>query len=263
MAVASWRAGPENAVPSLPGSNSWLSKKKQKKLRSLFLRSNIARLGRVKLQFRCCRYSLDRDRQQTMHNAKRRSRITVCWACCAPLLDGVTCAVCDLLTITAPDMPAARLVTMMLWKSHRGAGGGGGGRRSTACWCFLRKLVFVRLRLLPYSWEQRFLDQFTYFFVLFLWKLSRKPLHRFFCSFPTISGDETNSAYFVKRLFLYVSKYFGRLTFELWISVVRVCRYTQNQAVETKKPDIFDTVIELDTTGKWVFGSDLWPFRVC
>ena len=32
--------------------------------------------------------------------------------------------------------------------------------------------------------------------------------------------------------------------------------------VETKKPDIFDTVIELDITGKWVFWRGLWPFRV-
>ena len=31
MALASRLAGPDNAVPSLPGSDSWLSKKKQKK----------------------------------------------------------------------------------------------------------------------------------------------------------------------------------------------------------------------------------------
>ena len=37
----------------------------------------------------------------------------------------------------------------------------------------------------------------------------------FFYSFPTISGDETKSGYVEKHLFLYVSKYFGRLTFEL------------------------------------------------
>ena len=38
MALASRLAGPDNAVPSLPGSDSWLSKKKQqKKIRSLFL----------------------------------------------------------------------------------------------------------------------------------------------------------------------------------------------------------------------------------
>ena len=39
MALASRlaQAGPDNAVPSLPGSDSWLSKKKQKKIRSLFL----------------------------------------------------------------------------------------------------------------------------------------------------------------------------------------------------------------------------------
>ena len=37
MALARRLAGPDNAVPSLPGSDSWLSKKKQKKIRSLFL----------------------------------------------------------------------------------------------------------------------------------------------------------------------------------------------------------------------------------
>ena len=38
MALASRLAGPDNAVPSLPGSDSWLSKKKPKKnIRSLFL----------------------------------------------------------------------------------------------------------------------------------------------------------------------------------------------------------------------------------
>ena len=39
MAPASRLAGPDNAVPSLPGSDSWLSEKKQqqKKIRSLFL----------------------------------------------------------------------------------------------------------------------------------------------------------------------------------------------------------------------------------
>ena len=51
MALASRLAGPDNAVPSLPDSDSWLSKKKQKKIRSVFLH--------VKLHFRCCRNILD------------------------------------------------------------------------------------------------------------------------------------------------------------------------------------------------------------
>ena len=38
----------------------------------------------------------------------------------------------------------------------------------------------------------------------------------FFYSFATISGDETKSGYVEKHLFLYVSKYFGRLTFGLY-----------------------------------------------
>ena len=48
--------GLDNAVPSLPGSDSWLSKKKQKKNPELV----PARLGAVKLHFRCCRNILDR-----------------------------------------------------------------------------------------------------------------------------------------------------------------------------------------------------------
>ena len=37
MALARRLAGPDNAVPSLPGSESWLSKKETEKIRSLFL----------------------------------------------------------------------------------------------------------------------------------------------------------------------------------------------------------------------------------
>ena len=50
MALASRLAGPDNAVPSLPGSDSWLSKKKQKKKKPELV---PARLGAVKLHFRC------------------------------------------------------------------------------------------------------------------------------------------------------------------------------------------------------------------
>ena len=54
MALARRLAGPDNAVPSLPGSDSWLSKKKQK-IRSLFLHV----FGAVKLHFSCCQNILD------------------------------------------------------------------------------------------------------------------------------------------------------------------------------------------------------------
>ena len=54
MALASRRAGPDYAVSSLPGSDSWLSKKKQKNPELV-----PARLGAVKLHFRCCRNILD------------------------------------------------------------------------------------------------------------------------------------------------------------------------------------------------------------
>ena len=49
MALASRLAGPDNAVPSLPGSDSWLSKKKHKKNPKLV----PARLGAVKPRFGC------------------------------------------------------------------------------------------------------------------------------------------------------------------------------------------------------------------
>ena len=55
MALACRPAGPDNAAPSLPGSDSWLSEKKQKKNPKLV----PARLGAVKLHFRCCRNILD------------------------------------------------------------------------------------------------------------------------------------------------------------------------------------------------------------
>ena len=47
MALASRLAGPDNARPSLPGSDSWLSKKKQKNPKLV-----PARLGAVKQHFR-------------------------------------------------------------------------------------------------------------------------------------------------------------------------------------------------------------------
>ena len=57
MTLARPLAGPDNTVPSLPGSDSWLSEKKQKKNPKLV----PARLGAVKLciHFRCCRNILD------------------------------------------------------------------------------------------------------------------------------------------------------------------------------------------------------------
>ena len=56
MALTSRLAGPDNAVPSHPGSDSWLSKKKQKKIQSLFLHVLV---HAVKQHFRCCRNILD------------------------------------------------------------------------------------------------------------------------------------------------------------------------------------------------------------
>ena len=49
MALARRPAGPDNAVPSFPGSDSWLSEKKQKKKKNPKLVP--ARLGAFKLHF--------------------------------------------------------------------------------------------------------------------------------------------------------------------------------------------------------------------
>ena len=54
MALASRLAGPDNVLPSLPGSDSWLSKRNKKNPEFV-----PARLGAVKLHFRCCRNILD------------------------------------------------------------------------------------------------------------------------------------------------------------------------------------------------------------
>ena len=53
----------------------WVRRNKTKKFRSLFLRSSIARLGGVKLHFRCCRYILDLNRQQTMLHVRLVARL--------------------------------------------------------------------------------------------------------------------------------------------------------------------------------------------
>ena len=54
MALASRLAGRDNAVPSLPGSDSWLSKKKQKKKSGACSCTSWCRL-----HFRCYQNSLD------------------------------------------------------------------------------------------------------------------------------------------------------------------------------------------------------------
>ena len=77
MAPARRPAGPDNAVPSLPGSDGWLSEKKQtKKINPKLV---PARLGAVKLQ----------------KKKKTLSEHFGCWARHAPLtlFDRVTCAV--------------------------------------------------------------------------------------------------------------------------------------------------------------------------
>ena len=58
MAPAGRLAGPDNAVPSLPGSDSWLRKKRNKK-KSPELFQVLHVLVEVKLHFRCCQNILD------------------------------------------------------------------------------------------------------------------------------------------------------------------------------------------------------------
>ena len=79
MALASRLALPDNAVPSLPGSDSWLSKKKQKKTNPELV---PARLGAVKLHFRCCRNILDLvvNKHASITVAVLRSSRVWCWS---------------------------------------------------------------------------------------------------------------------------------------------------------------------------------------
>ena len=84
MAQASRLAGPDNAVPSLQGSDSWLSKKKQQKSGS----GACSCTSWCRLHFRCCRNTLD-----LVVNLK--TCLDHCWARHAPLtlFDCVTCAI--------------------------------------------------------------------------------------------------------------------------------------------------------------------------
>ena len=123
MALARRPAGPDNAAPSLPGSDSWLSEKKQTK-KKINPKLVPARLGAVKLRF-------------TEHFG--------CWARHAPLtlFDCVTCAIYSRSVYATSQRHD-------LWQWCNGkAIEALAGRRPTARWCCLRKLVFVRLPLLP------------------------------------------------------------------------------------------------------------------
>ena len=139
-----------------------------------------------------------------------------CWARHGPLtlFDCVTCAIYSRSVYVTSQRHD-------LWQwCNRKAIEALAGRRPTARWCCLRKLVSCDYPCSRNRESNFFLtDLLTFFFVLFVWKLSKKGCHRFFYSSPANSGDETKSRYVVKHLFLYVSKYFGRLTFELWNSV--------------------------------------------
>ena len=118
MALASRLACPENAAPSPPppppppelSPGSWLSK--TKKIPQPVLSSNIERLGGVKLHFRCCRYTL-----WTWIVSKQ---------CLDQVLGSLSafswlCHLCDLLTITVRNKPAAYIcdndVLFFLFKS--------------------------------------------------------------------------------------------------------------------------------------------------
>ena len=95
MALAGRLAGPDNAVPSLPDSDSWPSEKKQKNpgARSCVPTLHVLVESSYILDVvASCRNILDLDRQQTClgdhcvhHGACRALR--------APLFDCVTCAI--------------------------------------------------------------------------------------------------------------------------------------------------------------------------
>ena len=125
MAVASRLAGPDNAVPSLPGSDSWLSKKKQKKIWSLFLHVLV-------------QSSYILDVVGTFWMLGSSHAFDFVWLC----------HLCDPLTITVRDMSTSQRHDLWQWCIGK-AIEALAGRHPTARWLYLRKLVFVRLPLLP------------------------------------------------------------------------------------------------------------------
>ena len=194
MALASRLAGPDNAVPSLPGSDSWLSKKKQKKNRSLFLHVLVQ-----------SSYILD---------VVGTSDLPL------TLFDCVTCAIYSRVPCTRQD--SGMICDSDVIESHRGAGGAPYNSSLT----LFEKVSFRATTPAPVIVRATF--SWPIYLLFFLFSSSGNCLKNFatdfFYSFPTISGDETKSWYLEKHLFLYVSKYFGRLTFELWNSVATFCR---------------------------------------
>ena len=108
------------------------------------------------------------------------------------------------------------------WQSHRGAG----GAPSNSSLMLFEKVSFRATTPAPVIVRATF--SWPICLVFFLFSSSENCLKKvatdFFYSFPANSGDETKSGYVEKHLFLYVSKYFGRLTFELWNSVATFCR---------------------------------------
>ena len=91
MALARRLAGPDNAAPSLPGSDSWLSKKETEKIRSLFLHVLVQ-----------SSYILDVVGTFWMLGSSRAFDFVWLWLC----------HLCDLLTIRVRDKPATWLVTV-------------------------------------------------------------------------------------------------------------------------------------------------------
>ena len=210
MALVSRLAGPDNAVPSLPGSHSWLSEKKQKKIRSLFLHVLVQ-----------SSYILDVVGTFWIWSSTNTSRsllVRRLWLCLT--VSRITCAIYSRSLYATSQRHD-------LWQWCNGkAIEALVGRHPTARWLCLRMLVSCDYPCSRNRESNFFLTDLLTFFNLFVWKLSKKGCHRFFYSFPMISGDETKSANVEKHLFLYVSKYFGslRLTFELWNSVATFCR---------------------------------------
>ena len=131
LAQASRLAGPDNAVPSLPGSDSCRLSKKKKKFRSLF--KSFTSWWRSS-------YILDVVRTFWMWSSTNNWPV----ACRARGLvaDCVTCA------ITVGYATSQRHDLSRQWCNGK-AIEALAGRRPTARWCCLRKLVFVRLPLLP------------------------------------------------------------------------------------------------------------------
>ena len=207
MALASRLADPDNVVPSLPGSDSRLSKKKRNQIRSLFLHNWVESSYILNVVGIFWVWS---STNHLDHCCMSGSWPDFVWLC----------HLCQLLTITVRDKTAAWLVTVMWWKSHRGAG----GAPSNSLLMFFEKVSFRATAPAPVIVRATFSCPIYSLFLFYSSGNCLKDLAtEFFYSFPTISGDEKKSGHVEKHLFCTRFKIFRKVNLRTLNSVAKFC----------------------------------------